>query len=156
MLAILLCLVMMTASAVPPLPAEYYGKVSVDGTPAASGTALIAKINDQIRGKLVISSAGQYGGTGIFDDKLVVAATEDDVKSANPTISFYIGEQKADQSVSFEPGVAKELDLSVGGVFGADFSGTPTSGTAPLTVQFTDTSSGSWSTWTWDFGDGST
>jgi len=37
----------------------------------------------------------------------------------------------------------------------ADFIGTPLSGYSPLTVQFTDTSTGSPSTWDWDFGDGS-
>jgi len=37
----------------------------------------------------------------------------------------------------------------------ADFSGTPLSGYAPLTVQFTDTSTGSPTSWDWDFGDGS-
>ena len=153
MLAVLLCLLMMTAGAVPPLPAEFYGKVTVDGTPASIGTALIAKINDQVRGKIALSTAGTYGGTGIFDDKLVVAATEDDVKSGSATISFYIGDKKADQTVPFEPGVAKELDLTVGN-FGADFTANPTSGAAPLTVQFTDTSTTEWSVWTWDFGDG--
>ncbi|AAM07053.1 PKD domain-containing protein [Methanosarcina acetivorans] len=35
----------------------------------------------------------------------------------------------------------------------ADFTGTPTSGDAPLTVQFTDNSSGA-TEWSWDFGDG--
>ena len=39
----------------------------------------------------------------------------------------------------------------------ADFSGTPTSGTQPLTVAFTDLSGGGPSTsWAWDFGDGAT
>jgi len=38
----------------------------------------------------------------------------------------------------------------------ADFVGDPTSGTAPLTVQFTDQSSGNPTSWSWDFGDGGT
>ena len=38
----------------------------------------------------------------------------------------------------------------------ADFSATPTSGTAPLTVSFTDKSTGDIDTWQWDFGDGTT
>ena len=36
----------------------------------------------------------------------------------------------------------------------ADFSGTPTSGAAPLTVMFTDASTGTPTSWSWAFGDG--
>jgi PKD repeat protein len=36
----------------------------------------------------------------------------------------------------------------------ADFSASPTSGTAPLSVTFTDGSTGSATSWSWDFGDG--
>jgi PKD repeat protein len=38
----------------------------------------------------------------------------------------------------------------------ADFSGSPTSGTAPLAVQFTDSSTLSPTSWSWTFGDGGT
>ena len=38
----------------------------------------------------------------------------------------------------------------------ASFTGTPTSGTRPLTVQFTDASSNSPTSWSWTFGDGNT
>ena len=37
----------------------------------------------------------------------------------------------------------------------ASFTGTPTTGAVPLTVQFTDTSNGSPMSWNWSFGDGS-
>jgi PKD repeat protein len=38
----------------------------------------------------------------------------------------------------------------------ANFSGSPTSGTVPLTVNFTDLSTGSITSWSWTFGDGGT
>ena len=38
----------------------------------------------------------------------------------------------------------------------ADFSGTPTSGTASLSVAFTDLSTNTPTSWLWDFGDGNT
>ncbi len=38
----------------------------------------------------------------------------------------------------------------------ANFSGSPTSGTEPLTVNFTDLSTGTVDSWDWTFGDGST
>ena len=158
LLVVFFCILMTAVSAVPPLPAEFFGSVSVGGVPAPAGTTLIAKINDQVRGEIEISTPGQYGGSGIFDNKLVIGAKEDDLKSGTATITFYIGNTKADQTVPYEPGSAKKLDLTSGGGCNivAEFSGTPLSGNAPLTVQFTDQSTGKPTMWAWDFGDGGT
>jgi PKD repeat protein len=48
------------------------------------------------------------------------------------------------------------VTVEYGGPFplDANFSATPTSGTVPLTVNFTDTSTGKVDSWTWSFGDG--
>jgi Zn-dependent metalloprotease len=48
------------------------------------------------------------------------------------------------------------ITLDCPGPPGADFSGSPTSGSVPLTVHFTDLSLGEVSAWLWDFGDGGT
>ncbi len=46
--------------------------------------------------------------------------------------------------------------ITVYGPVSAQFTATPTGGTAPLTVQFTDLSTGGPTSWSWTFGDGNT
>lgn len=46
--------------------------------------------------------------------------------------------------------------ITVSGVPTAQFVGSPTSGSAPLTVNFTDQSTGNPTSWSWNFGDGGT
>ena len=46
--------------------------------------------------------------------------------------------------------------IVIPGALDAEFSGSPTSGNAPLEVQFSDLSTGAPDSWAWDFGDGAT
>ncbi|MDZ7304357.1 MAG: phytase [candidate division KSB1 bacterium] len=50
----------------------------------------------------------------------------------------------------------KTAYIAVGAIPGAMFTATPTTGGVPLTVNFTDQSSGNPTSWWWDFGDGMT
>ncbi len=56
-------------------------------------------------------------------------------------------------SANGQDAVTKTDYITVGAVGAADFSGTPTSGNAPLSVTFTDLSTGDILAWDWDFGD---
>ena len=62
------------------------------------------------------------------------------------------------ESNAFGSNVTTQTGYIVVGATGpvAGFSASPTTGTAPLIVGFTDSSSGSPTSWTWDFGDGTT
>jgi len=52
--------------------------------------------------------------------------------------------------------MTREDLVAVGDPVTADFSGAPLAGDRPLEVSFTDLSSGTIDTWSWDFGDGGT
>ncbi|MEA1987499.1 MAG: YCF48-related protein, partial [Candidatus Marinimicrobia bacterium] len=58
-----------------------------------------------------------------------------------------------DYVCSTDAGDSRTIQITTNSVF-ADFFATPTSGTAPLEVTFTDSSIGSVSSWKWHFGDG--
>lgn len=103
------------ASAIPPLPAEFYGSVTIDGIGAPPGTVITAKINFNERGSFTLTEYGAYGETGIAGSRLIVQATEDDLASGNPIVTFWIGTIKGDQEIPFKSGTTKELDLTFSG-----------------------------------------
>jgi PKD repeat protein len=65
-----------------------------------------------------------------------------------------VGVQHADVGGNADQGAAYVYSLPTHPT--ADFSGSPTGGPAPLTVAFTNTSTGDYDTFLWDLGDGST
>lgn len=62
----------------------------------------------------------------------------------------------ASEAIAFSTTKAYHFDTQVLSAPVADFSGTPTSGLIPLTVDFTDLSTNQPTTWDWDWGDGAT
>ena len=102
-------------AASPQLPCEFYGPVTISGSPAPVGTVITAYVNSVQQGKIVVKEAGKYGGTGTFDERLIVLAAENDFTGGAPTITFKIGDKVADQTAPYSPGMSTELSMSSGG-----------------------------------------
>ncbi|RQD83849.1 MAG: hypothetical protein D5R96_02060 [Methanocalculus sp. MSAO_Arc2] len=99
------------AASIPILPCEISGTVTIDGEPAPVGTVIIAFIDGEERDRITVQTPGLFGGTGIFDERLVIRGTEDDI---GKTITFTINDVPADQTVAFESGESLHVDLMVG------------------------------------------
>ncbi len=86
-----------------------------------------------------------HGQTGIENIRTILHATAVDLGSSGWDQTYGYGRINAYAALTY--GQAPPV---------TNFSGTPTSGTAPLTVQFTDLSTNSPTSWSWSFGDGGT
>jgi len=121
---ILLCLFTLgclagVAGAVPILPDEFSGNITLAGNPAPAGAVITAYIGDEERGNITVNPAGIYGGQGTFDMRLLVEGNETDV---GRNISFRVNGIEAAQIVAFEGGKSIKLNLTAEDVRG-DFNG---------------------------------
>ncbi len=142
---------------------EFYGTAFLEYSPAPVGTVISALIDGQERGRITTTVEGAYGGPEVYDTRLVVPVTEAD---GGKTIYFWSGGLIANEvevipeviPVTQDLVIILKKDLTFTGSSGiiANFVGTPLSGEAPLTVKFTDLSTGYPTMWHWDFGDGQT
>jgi hypothetical protein len=103
------------AGASPQLPCEFYGTVMVSGAPAPVGTVITAHVNNTEQGSITVNQSGIFGGTGTFDERLIVPAGENDFANGIPLITFRVNGQQADQTAPFRPGTSTEMNLTVGG-----------------------------------------
>ena len=127
---------------------------SVTGPPTAdfSGTPLSAAPNDTITFTDYSTESPSAWSWSFGDGN--TSSTQ------NPTHSYSaVGLYTVTLSATNASGTDEEVKtnyITISAAPTADFSGTPTSGEAPLEVTFTDYSTESPSAWSWNFGDGNT
>jgi len=92
-----------TTSSQPPV--EFWGVVTELGNPAPAGSLIIAKIDDQERGRITTVVSGAYGGSGAFDERLKVTGTSGDI------VTFWLNNRQADQTAIYSSG-SQTLDLT--------------------------------------------
>jgi hypothetical protein len=105
--ALLLCAIPAYAD-IPTLPHAFYGTLTIAGSPAAVGTVVTAEVNEVECGSITTTVAGQYGGSGAFDEKLTVTGEIE----TGATISFFVNGVDTEQDYNFSPGDVTELDLT--------------------------------------------
>jgi PKD repeat protein len=152
--ALVLFIMAGTAGAAP-LPGEFYGTVTIDGSPAPAGTQVTAWIANHECGSLQLVREGVYGqGPDTLDPSFTVSCPE---ARENDRVRFSINGHMAAESRDFTPAGRVRLDLSVDHLLHippvVNFTAEPVSGNAPLAVRFTDATESSPRSWVWNFGD---
>ncbi|MFA7198284.1 MAG: hypothetical protein WC093_03255 [Methanoculleus sp.] len=130
-LVLLLALAAAPAAAegsVPTLPHEFYGTVTIGGSPAPVGTVITAIIGETEVDSIETTAAGEYGSSSRYGGtRLLVDATGDLV---GETITFRVNGQAAQETATFTPGEVVRLDLSVAGESTPTATSTPGSGSS--------------------------
>jgi len=133
---------------------SFWGQANIDGSMLPAGSIVYALIDNQVRGQITTVAAGSYGSqAGPYLDVPISSA------DIGKTIKFRTGtgaETTQSQLVVAGQVVQKSLNFISKLSSAAEFTASPTQGPLPLTVKFTDKSSGSPKSWYWDFGDGTT
>lgn len=133
---------------------SFWGRANLDGSPLPAGNTIYAVIDNQVRGQITTHLSGSYGTEN--GPYLEVPVTQADI---GKTIRFQTSagaEGDQSQLIVTALKLQKNINFISKPSTTADFTATPTSGALPLSVRFTDRSSGSPKSWFWDFGDGST
>jgi PKD repeat protein len=113
-------------------------------TPMNSFALSVSNLTGTLYFRIYAYAAGGAGGTWRIDNVNVQGNT-------NPTGGAQGGTGWYVDSISVQDAICCVTSVTPPV---AGFTATPTVGTAPLTVNFTDTSTGTVTNWFWDFGDG--
>ncbi len=119
------------------------------GTPTSGCASLAVSFTDLSSGTSIDGWSWNFG-----DGSTSTAQNPSHTYAAAGTYNVSLTVSSSAQGCSDQ--VTKSGYITVTDAPTAAFSGSPTSGDYPLTVQFTDASTGNPTSWSWDFGDGGT
>ncbi len=110
---LVLCAAPVYANGPPALPHAFYGDVTINDSPAPTGTSVEARgegvLTDIAGNPLAVTETGKYGGPGGLDPKLVVQGDIAD----EATITFYVNGVSTGETYPFDSGQATEFHLTV-------------------------------------------
>jgi PKD repeat protein len=102
-----------------------------------------------------LSTENPTGWSWDFDNDGTVDATTQNPSYTYNTSGTYTVKLRATNAYGYDEEIKTDyINVTVPTTLTANFVGSPTSGNAPLTVYFTDLSSGNPTSWVYDFGDG--
>ena len=117
-IVLLLMLTLVKCSfAIPPIAAEFYGWVIVEGVYAPSGTRIAVFDSDGVVcGETILEEEGIYGFLSCAGDD--PSTEEDEGANDNEGLTFYVDDIKinTNNSVFWKPGSFREVNLIVGDV----------------------------------------
>ncbi len=95
----------------PALPHDFWGGVTIDGSPAPAGTEITALIGDTACGSIKTTKIGEYASSSRHEGgRLVVSGTDG---QSGETITFLVNGRTAREMATFTPDSTTRLDLSV-------------------------------------------
>ena len=109
---LVLCAAPVYANGIPPLPHAFYGDVTINGSPASSGTTIEARGDGVLIGvegnPITTTESGKYGKAGALEPKLIVQGNILD----GATITLYVNGHSTGQTAVWHSGKTTEVDLS--------------------------------------------
>jgi len=140
-----------------PVNSPFSGDVIIDAAAAPDGSEVAAYVADETDPRGTATTSGGAYELVLFGDATDVGkAVSFKVKKAGTEVWLAATtDPESPTFANYDPQVVNLFAFTVAAPT-AEFSASPTSGTAALTVNFTDESTGDITSWSWSFGDGGT